>query len=175
MKSRALSLWQPWASLVACGLKTIETRTYPTRVRGPFVVCAALRSNRHEEQQILDWLALALPACGRAWPTGLPKVARDLPRGVAVATADLVTCRPLAWPDMRASGGALLPDSDDVMDFDDRLRLGIPCFAVEGRWAWALDRIQRTPPVPVRGKQGWFFADIPEAPDVQGSLFGAAP
>lgn len=26
---KAVSLWQPWASLIACGAKTIETRSWP--------------------------------------------------------------------------------------------------------------------------------------------------
>jgi hypothetical protein len=33
-----LTLWQPWASLVAIGAKTIETRGRPTNYRGPLLI-----------------------------------------------------------------------------------------------------------------------------------------
>ena len=40
---KALSLWQPWASLVAFGKKKVETRPWTTRYRGPLAIHAALR------------------------------------------------------------------------------------------------------------------------------------
>jgi hypothetical protein len=40
---RVLSLWQPWASLVALGVKTIETRSWSTKYRGPLAIHAAAR------------------------------------------------------------------------------------------------------------------------------------
>lgn len=39
----ALSLWQPWAGLVVLGEKEWETRSWPTRFRGLFMVHAALQ------------------------------------------------------------------------------------------------------------------------------------
>lgn len=38
---RALSLHQPWASLIADGIKKIETRDWPARFRGPLAIHAA--------------------------------------------------------------------------------------------------------------------------------------
>lgn len=38
---KALTLWQPWASLVALGVKTIETRSWSTGYRGPLAIHAA--------------------------------------------------------------------------------------------------------------------------------------
>jgi len=38
---KAISLKQPWASLVASGQKTIETRTWCTSYRGPILICAS--------------------------------------------------------------------------------------------------------------------------------------
>lgn len=43
---KALTLWQPWASLVARGEKTIETRSWPTDYRGPLAIHAAARPMR---------------------------------------------------------------------------------------------------------------------------------
>lgn len=39
----ALTLWQPWASLVAWEEKRIETRSWSTSYRGPLVIHAAKR------------------------------------------------------------------------------------------------------------------------------------
>jgi hypothetical protein len=38
---KVLSLTQPWATLVAIGAKTIETRSWPTNYRGPLAIHAA--------------------------------------------------------------------------------------------------------------------------------------
>ncbi len=40
---KALTLWQPWASLVALGVKTIETRSWSTTYRGPLAIHAAAK------------------------------------------------------------------------------------------------------------------------------------
>jgi hypothetical protein len=40
---KAISLWQPWASLMAAGIKRIETRSWSTAYRGPLLICAAKR------------------------------------------------------------------------------------------------------------------------------------
>ncbi len=37
----ALSIKQPWASLIAQGSKTIETRVWSTLYRGPLVICSS--------------------------------------------------------------------------------------------------------------------------------------
>lgn len=38
---KALTLYEPWASLVALGAKKIETRSWPTKYRGPLAIRAA--------------------------------------------------------------------------------------------------------------------------------------
>src|SRR5260370_42147173 len=40
---KALTLWQPWASLVAFEEKKVETRTWATKYRGPLAIHAAVR------------------------------------------------------------------------------------------------------------------------------------
>lgn len=46
---KAISLWQPWASAMAIGVKTIETRGWNTNYRGDIVICSAKRKPRREE------------------------------------------------------------------------------------------------------------------------------
>ena len=43
---RALSLWQPWASLIYDGRKTIETRHWEMLYRGPLAIHAAMKVER---------------------------------------------------------------------------------------------------------------------------------
>ena len=54
---KALTLWQPWASLVALGKKRIETRSWSTKYRGELAIHAAaslppkwLGASRHNEE-----------------------------------------------------------------------------------------------------------------------------
>lgn len=39
---KAISLHQPWASMIQQGSKTIETRTWPTKHRGDLLICSTL-------------------------------------------------------------------------------------------------------------------------------------
>jgi hypothetical protein len=54
---KAITLWQPWASLVACGAKTVETRSWSTSHRGLLAIHASA------ETSMLD-LALEAPMKG---------------------------------------------------------------------------------------------------------------
>lgn len=78
-KFKALSLKQPWADLVASGLKTIETRRWKTNYRGPLLICAS-KSIDHASFE-------GLRKFGKVFPR-VPK----LPRGVAVCLVDLKGC-----------------------------------------------------------------------------------
>ncbi len=49
MKEYALSLKQPWAALLANGLKTIEVRRWPTARRGRVLIHAARKSDPRPE------------------------------------------------------------------------------------------------------------------------------
>ena len=46
---KAITLHQPWASLIACGLKTIETRDWPP----PRAVGGERCYKRHEDEEIM--------------------------------------------------------------------------------------------------------------------------
>jgi len=38
---KAISVWEPWATLIAMGLKQYETRSWKTFYRGPLLICAS--------------------------------------------------------------------------------------------------------------------------------------
>lgn len=96
----AITLWQPWASLVACGAKQWETRGWRTSYRGPLRIHAAKVERPEEAAQV------ALPAIHDAlWPhlgfdrRPMPSSVRErLPRGVIVATVNVVDCCPIGGP-----------------------------------------------------------------------------
>jgi hypothetical protein len=78
---KALSLWQPWAHLVASGAKRIENRPWQTRFRGRFLIHAAKKQD--------DPLGCAEMCAKRG--IALPDV-RSLPRGGIVGVAKVADC-----------------------------------------------------------------------------------
>ena len=125
---KALSLWQPWASLVAAGVKRHETRHWATQYRGPIAIAAAKTMDlAGAPDQLCEAVA------GPYW-------FRDLPRGFIVAVADLTACDP----------------AERVADHLTQADLAAGNFA-RGRFAWRLERIRRVrEPIPVVGRQGLF-------------------
>jgi len=81
----ALSIRQPWASLViGCG-KDVENRDWKTSVRGPVLIHAAKGCTKKEFE---DAKALASIAAGFRLSMSL----EDLPRGGIIGIVDLVDC-----------------------------------------------------------------------------------
>jgi hypothetical protein len=67
---KAISLWQPWAHLIAIGAKRYETRSWSNRYRGPMAIHASVRWNQRMIRQcyeepffsILSRAGIRLPA-----------------------------------------------------------------------------------------------------------------
>ena len=83
---KAISLWQPWATLLATGAKTIETRSWTTQHRGVIAIHAGLKV-------FDDPLFLAEP-----FSSLLNYVApANLPHGAIVGLALLTDCKRTTW------------------------------------------------------------------------------
>lgn len=124
---RAISLWQPWATAIAIGLKSIETRGWQISYRGPIAIHAAKRwgPDQRSFAEVEQW-------AGR-----LPE---NLPLGVIVATATITDCKPVER--LRESIGAI---ERNYGNYDD------------GRFGWLLADVVALPrPIPFRGAQGIF-------------------
>lgn len=182
---KALTLHQPWATLIAVGAKTIETRSWPaprTLIGERFAIHAA---KRHP-----DWglnLGRAWQIRPRRWESdydGTPVLDNNdtgarhpLPLGAVVATARLVDCVPMVrcwdhlgaedlpgsmWLEGNQSHTIGLVYQDRWMaetDMSDELPFGD--FA-PGRWAWLLDYIEPLDePVAARGRQGLWNWEAP--------------
>lgn len=114
---KALTIRQPWASLIAEGVKTIETRSWATKHRGPLAIHASKR--RPEDWSVGGWWVGGGPALGRGVPSFLwgplgsggcdvdgacmghapVEHARPLPLSAIVATANLRDCVPIVHVD----------------------------------------------------------------------------
>ena len=151
-RGRALSVRQPWASLLVAGVKTVETRSWRTRHRGPLLIHAASGGVPPGWSGGLD--SPVAVACAELLAPGRRRPDPTFPVGAIVGKVDVVDCVPVEEaaridePSFGAWGGAWT--ERDLGDYDTHWSRG-------GRWAWILDhpRIAR-PPVPLRGRLGLF-------------------
>jgi hypothetical protein len=86
----ALSIRQPWASLILLAGKDIENRTWETRVRGPILIHAAKAMTKGEYQEAMDF-ARAIDPCGINNLFDSFHLA-SLPRGGIIGSVNLVAC-----------------------------------------------------------------------------------
>ncbi len=138
---KALTITQPWASLVACGAKLIETRSWPTSYRGQLAIHAAKGFPSEAE-----WLCLTEPFNGVLQAAGWDMPEEQLPRGVIVATAVLTNCIDIdnerIVAGLRLIGRAA-PHEEAFGDYS------------AGRYAWVLSDVRPLhEPIPARGALG---------------------
>ncbi|MBP2659020.1 MAG: hypothetical protein H6Q69_2052 [Firmicutes bacterium] len=79
---KAITILEPWASLIACGAKKIETRSWSTQYRGLIAIHAAKDQDKKGER-IRHIMA-------RAEQYGI--VIPEMQFGAVVVIADLVDC-----------------------------------------------------------------------------------
>ena len=131
---KALSLWQPWASLWCSKRKVHETRRWRCSHRGWLLVHAAKRFETNFDLD--DPLRLILDReFGDKW-------AKVLPTGDLIGMVNVVDC----LPTQKLCGDVAVNDDDrECGDF------GL------GRFAWKRDEFRLfDQPIPYRGRQGVF-------------------
>jgi activating signal cointegrator 1 len=154
---KALTLWQPWASLVALGLKHVETRSWATKYRGLLAIHAAAADTK-------------MAHCWPAWSALLKHKAHSdalYERGHVLCVVRLLDVVPVE----RLVG--LSPLERSLGDYSP------------GRFAWILDHQVHVlrEPMPYRGRQRlWnlpdFFIDRENnllLPPRRGPAFVASP
>lgn len=136
---RAISLHQPWATLIAQGAKKIETRSWRTPRLGWVAIHAA---------KVMPPYALALThdaVFQRAITDAVYEAILNPPRGAVVAVAQLVECRFTGTHDE--------PTPQWVRDLSPQ-ELAFGDFS-PGRYGWRFEDVRALPePVPCRGTQG---------------------
>lgn len=134
---KALSIWQPWASLIAIGAKHVETRHWGTPYRGPLLIHASKRWTGAEREAAQDAFDI-LPTVFRE------KIPAEPPLGAVVAVAELYGCVQM---------------SENLIGCTTNLELQLGGWEV-GRFAWQLVNVRPLPtPFAARGAQGLF--DLP--------------
>jgi len=96
---RALSIRQPWASLILKAGKDIENREWPTKYRGRILVHAAKGMTRAEHEDAIAFAVEAIRADPRNADATKKVTLRelgfafdDLPRGGIVGSVEIVDC-----------------------------------------------------------------------------------
>ena len=131
---KAITLWQPWASLIAVGAKQYETRSWYTQYKGDIAIHAA--------------------KVKKFPPTGVLGVIREidlkpheLPYGVVVCIAEITACTEM---DLELIAQQSIRES------------AVGGWAV-GRYAWKLENIRRLQtPIPATGSQGFWNWNCPD-------------
>lgn len=124
---KALTISQPFASLIASGEKWVENRRWFTQFRGRL----AIHAGKGTQYMTLDEMRR-----------------EGLPIGAVVATAQLVACVNLEDLRERPNSPILVAPGIRVQDVLDHKH-------AEGPWCWVLADVQPlAEPVPARGAQG---------------------
>lgn len=129
-RARALSLYEPWASLVTLGAKQYETRSWSTRYRG-LVVIHASQNREYLHQMFAHTFYEVFKEVGILQPN-------QFVLGAAVGVAWLEDVLPVErlWSEI----GSIEKSFGDYS---------------EGRFAWKFARPMRfETPIPIRGAQG---------------------
>ena len=163
---KAISLTQPWSSLVAAGEKRIETRSWYTNFRGALAIHASKSCPREyqllcfEEPFYTALLSAGLLERRRSDGNGVPgqlAIRKDcFPLGAVIAVARLVDVIhiPLGPRQFHVRGNRLtglprvleLPPPEPELCFGDY---------TPGRYAWLLDAVRPLPrPIYARGAIG---------------------
>ena len=140
----AISLWQPWASLMWVGAKKIETRSWKPPRTGIFLAIHAAKRWQRDEQLLLGQRRI-FNALEPYYRTSAP-VVDWLPRGCFGAIVYLER-----WFDTNYEAPA---ESEDEYWFGDYSR---------NRFGWVCPRVWRFPePLPAIGRQGFWRVDAAE-------------
>lgn len=93
---RALTIWQPYATLIVCGLKRFETRSWATTYRGPLVIHAAKQWDDERLRDADRVSDLVSPRVRHTMTTGQFRLATTSwvdTLGCALGVVDLTDCR----------------------------------------------------------------------------------
>jgi hypothetical protein len=146
MSYKAITIIQPWATLVAIGEKRFETRSWPTKHRGPFAIHAGKKIDK--EACEVPEIKGALARYGYT--------SENLPTGAVVATCELTDCwRVIGIADVPVRGTHVLSAGNRMFGMTRAINEFHFGDYSEGRYAWELADVKLLPePIPAKGQQG---------------------
>lgn len=120
---KALTIKQPWATLIALGEKQYETRSWQTKYRGKIAIHAG---------KTIDKEACQYPEIKQALNKHGIVLLSQLPTGAVIAVADLTNCFQVVkdHDDFAETTGDII--SEHEYPFGDY---------TEGRFAWKLEKV----------------------------------
>jgi hypothetical protein len=141
---KAISLWQPYASLIVTGAKKIETRSWNTNVRGTVAIHAAKKKvdKEYESLFLMSEFQRGMRPYLDVTHDNIRVVPNALPFGAIVGTVEITDCLPIE----ELYGGRY--DTDNERAFGDWSY---------GRYGWKLaNPVIFKDPLPYRGRQGFW-------------------
>lgn len=159
---KAITLIQPWASLIAMGNKKIETRSWKTNHRGPLAIHAGASMPKQAKgfcSQIAEILHVQYN--GSIWYYMANHVG-DYTFGHILATCELVDCCTIT-PDILVKSATEWKMSEPCyLPLPDEKELVFGDYT-PGRYAWILKNVkQLKKPIPAKGQQGLWNWEPPE-------------
>lgn len=146
---KAITILQPWATLIAIGEKRFETRGWATKHRGDL----AIHAGKKVEREICEQEPFRSVLASHGY------TADNLPTGVVVATCQLTNCHEVKG--MKGNVAARIGDEYRIVEGNE-FAFGRYDF---GRFAWELSDVRKLPePIPAKGQQGlWKWEGDPIA------------
>lgn len=141
---KAITLWQPWATLLAVGCKHMETRSWPTKYRGEILI--------HASKKPYSQVRKILPTKDRRYIEDLLQInhvngQEHVPTGVIVGKAVLTGCIKITET-FRNGLASTVPEELILGDF------------TPGRYAWIMENpVLFKEPIPAKGMQGLWNYD----------------
>ncbi len=168
---RALSLTQPWASLLANGAKRIETRSWGTPYRGWVAIHAAKGFPRDCKELCLQ--NPFLEALGNA---GFGRISQ-LPLGAVIGFAHLHRVGRIGRraDGLRVEGPVIIHGNELPITDETELAFGD---YTPGRWAWCFSNFAPLQePIPAKGMLGlweWMMPAGMRLPESVAAILGSA-
>lgn len=155
---KALTVWQPWASLLAIEAKRYETRGWETSYRGPIAIHAAVKPVHESLTGLLlgaETYAAVIAALADRYRQGHPS---DLPTGAIIAVAELIGCHEIRDDGSGKKLRAYIQRPNYRQEYIQGNELLFGDFT-PGRFAWELKSVRMLDkPIPAKGRQGlWNF------------------
>lgn len=152
---KVLTLWQPWATLYAHGVKKIETRPQPTNYRGTYLIHAAKTFNKAVKETIYDE-----PFYSELKKLGFVDGEKiNIPFGQIIGAVDIITCGTIdeelsvVFPDIIFTSNE---SWEEFKNWDKELEPKLGDYT-PGRYAWIgkNHRVLKNP-IPYKGSQGYY-------------------
>lgn len=163
---KAISLWQPWASLVAVGAKWYETRSWPapqSLIGKRLAICSAKTGKGIDTMHEHEGLVRVCSDFGL-----LSNLPDSMPMGAIVVVCRVKACYPTEVVAAHSRALSIKPELTEVIRREEICGDWTP-----GRWGWQLDDFcALNPPIPVVGHQGIFNLSASEEAAVIAQIGG---